>query len=325
MPKFKGLLSIGVDEVSNTIVISAPAYLMQVISKMVLDLDEAAPPVQDTMAVVKIGSGVSTTQVEESLSRVLGQGEKRSRTPRQPQAKPGENGLRPRQRRRRRPNRGDRAEVSLQIVAGTRSVPATLESNRLFLALAVLVETGWFRADAYGARNACGSPCRPRQVTWGLLRGPANGFRRRGVLAPSENTPPRQSKSGAIQRVAGVCSIRRARDSRITRRFAPLLPPWVGKETWTALMIPRAIPPRSRHRIAHDGHRVGQPSLCQARSRKLGIAEIDLDPQKVHIRLLRGVRPVRTTPFRSRSPLQEAHCGQKELRDPKAAAGFRTA
>jgi type II secretory pathway component GspD/PulD (secretin) len=94
VPKFKGLLSIGVDEVSNTIVISAPAYLMQVISKMVLDLDEAAAPVQDTMAVVRIGSGVSTTQIEESLSRMLGQGEKRSRTPRQPQSKPGENGWR---------------------------------------------------------------------------------------------------------------------------------------------------------------------------------------------------------------------------------------
>jgi type II secretory pathway component GspD/PulD (secretin) len=94
VPKFKGLLSIGVDEVSNTIVISAPAYLMQVISKMVQDLDEAAAPVQDTMAVVRIGSGVSTTQIEESLSRVLGQGEKRSRTPRQPQAKPGEHGWR---------------------------------------------------------------------------------------------------------------------------------------------------------------------------------------------------------------------------------------
>ena len=131
VPKFKGLLSIGVDEVSNTIVISAPAYLMQVISKMVLDLDEAAAPVQDTMAVVRIGSGVSTTQIEESLSRMLGQGEKRSRTPRQPQAKPGENGCAaPAASARATANPRRARRGSIHNVAGTlRSPPGTRNTN----------------------------------------------------------------------------------------------------------------------------------------------------------------------------------------------------
>ncbi len=96
VPKFKGLISIGVDELSNTLVVSAPAYLLETIDKMVLELDEAAKPKEEMMTVVKIGSEVGAAQVEESISRLFGQGGK-NRAPRgkpaeQPQAKPADKG-----------------------------------------------------------------------------------------------------------------------------------------------------------------------------------------------------------------------------------------
>jgi type II secretory pathway component GspD/PulD (secretin) len=44
MPKFKGLLSIGVDEISNSLMVSAPAYLFEHVTRMIKQLDEAASP-----------------------------------------------------------------------------------------------------------------------------------------------------------------------------------------------------------------------------------------------------------------------------------------
>ena len=41
-PRFKGLLSIGVDETSNSLLVSAPAFLFDHVSKMIIELDKAA-------------------------------------------------------------------------------------------------------------------------------------------------------------------------------------------------------------------------------------------------------------------------------------------
>jgi hypothetical protein len=73
-PKFKGLLSVGVDELSNTLVVSAPAYLMEGVSKIIEELDSAAEPVEETMTVVNLSQGAAGPQVKEALARVLGQG-----------------------------------------------------------------------------------------------------------------------------------------------------------------------------------------------------------------------------------------------------------
>ena len=43
-PKFKGLLSMGVDEISNSIMVSAPAYLFDHVTRIIKQLDEAAAP-----------------------------------------------------------------------------------------------------------------------------------------------------------------------------------------------------------------------------------------------------------------------------------------
>jgi len=72
MPRFKGLLSIGADDLSNTLLVSAPLYLMNDLRKLVEELDRAAEPVQDTVEVVKLGPGVSAEGVKRSLGDLLG-------------------------------------------------------------------------------------------------------------------------------------------------------------------------------------------------------------------------------------------------------------
>jgi type II secretory pathway component GspD/PulD (secretin) len=87
-PKFKGLLSIGVDELSNTLVVSAPAFLFEQVRTMIEDLDKAAAPTT-AVQVVRVGQGVSAEHVQEVLSDLLGTGSPNRRRaappPRRPQ------------------------------------------------------------------------------------------------------------------------------------------------------------------------------------------------------------------------------------------------
>ena len=67
-PKFKGLLSIGVDEISNSLTISAPAYLFEHVAKLVKDLDQAAAP-DYTVRIVRV-QGMSAARLKEVLEGV---------------------------------------------------------------------------------------------------------------------------------------------------------------------------------------------------------------------------------------------------------------
>lgn len=68
-PKFKGLLSIGVDEVSNSLMVSAPAYLFDHVAKMIRELDQAA--VQDyTVRMVHVHRGMSADRMKDILNEV---------------------------------------------------------------------------------------------------------------------------------------------------------------------------------------------------------------------------------------------------------------
>jgi type II secretory pathway component GspD/PulD (secretin) len=71
-PKFQGSLSIGVDAVSNTIVLSAPTYLFDEVKQMIVDLDQAAAPASQ-MKVIKLGPGMSGPEVRRQLLQALGQ------------------------------------------------------------------------------------------------------------------------------------------------------------------------------------------------------------------------------------------------------------
>lgn len=66
-PTYKGLLSLGVDDVSNSLVVSAPAYLLEEVEKLIEELDQAAEPAAETVSVVQLGPGLSAAQVEAAL------------------------------------------------------------------------------------------------------------------------------------------------------------------------------------------------------------------------------------------------------------------
>jgi hypothetical protein len=73
VPRFKGLLSIGVDDASNTLVVSAPGFLFDPVRKMIMALDEAAAP-ETAVRVVKVGEGISAERLQTVLESVLGAG-----------------------------------------------------------------------------------------------------------------------------------------------------------------------------------------------------------------------------------------------------------
>ena len=86
MPTFKGLLSIGVDDLSNTLVISAPMFLIDDVLEIVAALDEAAAPTVSTVRVLQMGQGVSAAHVQQVLSNVLGSKSTRGKQPAKPKA-----------------------------------------------------------------------------------------------------------------------------------------------------------------------------------------------------------------------------------------------
>ncbi len=69
-PKFKGLLSIGIDEVSNSLMVSAPGYLFDHVTKMIKELDAAAAP-DYTVRMVRVNRGMSAQQMKGILDEVF--------------------------------------------------------------------------------------------------------------------------------------------------------------------------------------------------------------------------------------------------------------
>lgn len=67
LPKFKGLLSIGVDPRSNSLFVSAPGRLLKTVKNMAQTLDEAAQPQEPITRVVRMGGSISDPLVKEAL------------------------------------------------------------------------------------------------------------------------------------------------------------------------------------------------------------------------------------------------------------------
>jgi hypothetical protein len=68
---FKGKLSIGVDEVTNTLLVSAEGEnLMRNVTEMIKSLDEAAKPLS-SVSVMTVGNASNATKVREVLARLL--------------------------------------------------------------------------------------------------------------------------------------------------------------------------------------------------------------------------------------------------------------
>lgn len=87
---FKGLLSVGVDDISNTLIVSSSSGLMQNIREMVTRLDTAAAP-SSRVRVIKIDPKISSELVKQRLSKVLKAPKVTSRkTPKNDQPQPGQ-------------------------------------------------------------------------------------------------------------------------------------------------------------------------------------------------------------------------------------------
>jgi len=98
-PSFKGLLSLGVDDLSNTLIVSAPAYFITDVLDVIETLDMAAEPTTETVEVLSLGDGVSAEHVQQTLMRILQQrsagGKPTQNGKPQPQRPPGSNGPKP--------------------------------------------------------------------------------------------------------------------------------------------------------------------------------------------------------------------------------------
>ena len=69
--KFKGLLSLGVDEVSNTIIISAPEGMLENVAELIERLEKAARPT-NTVQVVQINSRqVNSAELQKRLAKIF--------------------------------------------------------------------------------------------------------------------------------------------------------------------------------------------------------------------------------------------------------------
>jgi hypothetical protein len=73
MPRWKGQLSIGVDELSNALIVSAPTFLFEDVMKKIKALDEAAKPVA-SFRVLKVDGRLSASGLQEKLAEIVGQG-----------------------------------------------------------------------------------------------------------------------------------------------------------------------------------------------------------------------------------------------------------
>ena len=94
--KFKGLLSIGVDETSNILIISATEGLLNNVSQIVDQLDQAAQP-NSSFRVVQIKTHVNLNDLQKKLQNMLAlkrpqQQQKNQNGNRQPQNSNNSNG-----------------------------------------------------------------------------------------------------------------------------------------------------------------------------------------------------------------------------------------
>ncbi|HWB08679.1 MAG TPA: secretin N-terminal domain-containing protein [Pirellulales bacterium] len=100
VPRFKGMLSVGIDERANGVVISAPQIILTEVLKMVKDLDADARPSRAVVRVLKVRNPGVGTQVEQAVAA------KKTPTPTAAETAPAPNGMIPNAGR----SQGDRTQ-----------------------------------------------------------------------------------------------------------------------------------------------------------------------------------------------------------------------
>ena len=69
--RFKGQLSIGVDETSNRLLVSCPESLMKNVEAIVEELDRAAAPIEQTFQVMRIDRSIDADSLQKRLAEML--------------------------------------------------------------------------------------------------------------------------------------------------------------------------------------------------------------------------------------------------------------
>ncbi|MCA9258497.1 MAG: hypothetical protein KDA61_04825 [Planctomycetales bacterium] len=87
---FEGALSVGVDEISNSLIISAEENVWATVKELVVQLDEAARP-DTAVRVRQVRSGVATSRLKQALAEALSQPWPGGKPPGQAAAKSGGN------------------------------------------------------------------------------------------------------------------------------------------------------------------------------------------------------------------------------------------
>jgi hypothetical protein len=91
--RFKGLLSIGVDPISDTLVVSSTASLMETISDLIVELDKAAET-SSSVQILKLDPTVNIALIQERLNEALGGAKKKPEgQPRSRNGREGPNGI----------------------------------------------------------------------------------------------------------------------------------------------------------------------------------------------------------------------------------------
>lgn len=70
-PKFKGYLSLGIDDLSNALVVSAPEFLFNDLAEVIQALDQVAEPTTDTVRLHKLSKSVDVTDLQKKLQALL--------------------------------------------------------------------------------------------------------------------------------------------------------------------------------------------------------------------------------------------------------------
>ncbi len=70
LPKFKGLLSIGIDPSSNSLVVSAPQFLLTDVLSMIERLDNATKPMEPVVRVISVGGILDDPLIKDALKSV---------------------------------------------------------------------------------------------------------------------------------------------------------------------------------------------------------------------------------------------------------------
>ena len=68
--KFKGLLSVGVDATSNTLIVSCPQFLMPGVLDMIHKLDDSTKPVEPVVRVISMKGSFDDPLIKEALKNV---------------------------------------------------------------------------------------------------------------------------------------------------------------------------------------------------------------------------------------------------------------